>query len=253
MYNFLTKPIYNIEKLFMAKLKDEIETASPIKYKIGLKCKNAKQKELVKTIKNNEITFCTGSAGTGKSYVTLATALDLLQKDNEYQKIIILCNATESDDKSLGFLKGSLEEKLFPYAYPHLYTMGKIISNGNKETNGADVIKQMKKDGRIEIMSVTFLRGLTIDNAIVVIEEAQNLSKASCKTILTRIGDNCKYIFDGDLEQIDNKELRKNKDNCGLKHSMDRLKDIDGVGVIEFTKEEIVRNPIITKILDNWE
>lgn len=129
--------------------------------------------------------------------------------------------------------------------------MQKILTKENQ--NGKEIVKQLQKEGKIEIMCVSFLRGLTIDNAIVIIEEAQNLPKSSFKTILTRIGDNCKYIFDGDLEQIDNKELRKNKDNCGLKYAIEKLRDIYGIGVIEFNRDEIVRNPIITQILDNWD
>lgn len=236
----------------MAKSKNVSEDHVNSRIKVGLKCKNAKQKELVKSIKENEIIFCTGAAGTGKSYVTLATALDLLQKDNKYNKIVLLCNTIQSDI-DVGFLKGSLEDKLAPSAYPHLYTLSKIITSANKDINGMDIVKQLKKEGKIEIMCVSFLRGLTLDNSIVIIEEAQNLPKSSFKTILTRIGENSKYIFDGDLEQIDNKELRRNVENCGLKYSIDKLKDIYGVGVIEFTNDEIVRNPIITQILNKWD
>lgn len=227
-----------------------VEQQPQSQYKVVLKCKNSKQKELVKAIKNNEITFCTGAAGTGKSYVTLATALDLLQKDNKFEKIVLLCNTVQSD-LEVGFLKGTLEDKLAPFAFPHLYTMSKILTKENQ--NGKELVKQLQKEGKIEIMSVSFLRGLTIDNSIVIIEEAQNLPKSSFKTILTRIGDNSKYIFDGDLEQIDNKELKKSKDICGLKHAIEKLTDVDGVGIVEFNKDEIVRNPIITKILDVWE
>ena len=233
----------------MAKAKITSESA-PLKYKVGLKCKNSKQKELVKAIKNNEIVFCTGAAGTGKSYVTLATALDLLQKDNKYQKIIILCNTVQSD-LEIGFIRGGIEEKIFPFAWPHLYTMGKILTNG--EINGKDIVKQLQKEGKLEIMCVSFLRGLTIDNAIVIIEESQNLPKSSFKTILTRIGENSKYIFDGDLDQIDNKDLRRNREECGLKYAIEKLKDTNNVGIIEFDKSEIVRNPIITEILEKWD
>lgn len=219
-------------------------------YKVGLKCKNQKQKELVKSIKGNEIIFSTGAAGTGKSYVALATALDLLQKDNKFEKIIILCNTIQSDIE-VGYLKGGLDDKILPFAYPHLYTMSKILTKDGQD--GKAIIKQLQKEGKIELMCVSFLRGLTIDNAIVIIEEAQNLPKSSFKTILTRIGDNSKFIFDGDLDQIDNKELRKNKENCGLKYAIDTLKDIYNIGIVEFTREEIVRNPIITQILDCWD
>lgn len=234
----------------MAKKQNTTEQPMQSQYKVALKCKNTKQKDLVKSIKNNEITFCTGSAGTGKSYVTLATALDLLQKDNKFKKIILLCNTIESDI-SIGHLKGSIYDKVFPFVFPHLYTLSKILTKDGQD--GEEIVKQLQKDKKLEIMCVSFLRGLTIDNSIVIIEEAQNLPKSSFKTILTRIGDNSKYIFDGDLEQIDNKELKKSNVVCGLKHAVERLKDVDGVGVVEFNKDEIVRNPIITKILDVWE
>ena len=234
----------------MAKTKQEQKEDTQVTYKVNLKCKNAKQKELVKSIKDNEITFCTGAAGTGKSYVTLATALDLLKKDNKFEKIVLLCNTIFSDI-DVGFLKGDLMQKLEPFFYQHLYTMSKILSKDGQD--GKEIVKQLRKEGKLEIMCVSFLRGLTIDNSIVVIEEAQNLPKSSFKTILTRIGDDSKYIFDGDLEQIDNKELKKNNVVCGLKHAVEKLKDVDGIGVVEFNKDEIVRNPIITKILDSWE
>ena len=102
-------------------------------------------------------------------------------------------------------------------------------------------------------MCVSFLRGLTIDNAVVLIEESQNLPKSAFKTLLTRIGDNSKYIFDGDLDQIDNKDIKKGASDCGLKYAIDKLSDLEDVGSMQFTKDEIVRNPIISKILDRWD
>lgn len=226
-----------------------INCSKALNFKINLKCKNKSQKELHTLIKNNEITFCAGAAGTGKSYVALATALELLKGDNGFKKIIIVVPTVQSD-LEIGFLKGTIEDKIMPYAQAHLYTLEKILNNNGN--NGKEVVKELLKCNLIEIMCVSFLRGLTIDNSIVIIEESQNLPKSAFKTLLTRIGDYSKYIFDGDLDQIDNKDIKKSKNECGLKYAINTLNDMDEIGVMEFTKNDIVRNPIITKILDKW-
>lgn len=219
-------------------------------FKLDFKCKNATQKKLVKTIKNKDITFCSGAAGTGKSYISLATALELLKKESQYKKIVIIVPTIQSDIE-IGFLKGTLDQKIAPHSYPHLYTMEKILTQSGND--GKEIMAQLQKEGKIEVMCVSFLRGLTIDNSIVFITESQNLPTSAFKTILTRIGDDSKYIFDGDLDQIDNKEIRKNKGLCGLQYAIQHLKDVEEVGVVEFNKDEIVRNPIITKILEAWD
>ena len=221
-----------------------------LNYKIYLKCKNQSQKLLHNLIKSKEVTFCAGAAGTGKSYVALATALELLKDDNAYKKIIIVVPTVQSD-LEIGFLKGTIEEKIMPYAQAHIYTMEKILNAAGN--NGKEVVKELQKCGLLEIMCVSFLRGLTIDNAVVLIEESQNLPKSAFKTLLTRIGDNSKYIFDGDLDQIDNKDIKKGASDCGLKYAIDKLSDLEDVGSMQFTKDEIVRNPIISKILDRWD
>ena len=218
-------------------------------FKLTFKCKNATQKKLVKTIKDKDITFCSGAAGTGKSYISLATALELLKKEPLYKKIVIIVPTIQSDIE-IGFLKGTLDQKIAPHAYAHLYTMEKILTQSGND--GKEMLAQLQKENKVEIMCVSFLRGLTIDDSIVFITESQNLPTSAFKTLLTRIGENSKYIFDGDLDQIDNKEIRKNKGLCGLQYAINHLKDIDEVGVVEFSKDEIVRNPIITKILDAW-
>lgn len=219
-------------------------------YKIFLKSKNKKQEELINEIKHKEITFCSGSAGTGKSYIAMAVALDLIRQDNQFKKITLIVPTVQSDIE-LGFLKGSLEEKIFPHAEPHLYTMEKIINKSGG--NGKIAVEMLRKNGLLDIKPVSFLRGATLDEQIILIEESQNLPVSAFKTILTRLGDNCKMVFLGDIDQIDNKELRKKGVRSGLDYAIEKLSELKEVGTITFNKDEIVRNPLISKILDNWE
>lgn len=242
-----SKMAYNNED--RTDMKTYANSLKALNYKVNLKCKNQSQKKLHNLINEKEITFCAGSAGTGKSYVALATALELLKNDNPYRKLIIVVPTIQSDIE-IGFLKGDLQTKLQPYTQAHLYTMEKILSQSN--SFGKSILDELQKQGFIEFICVSFLRGMTIDNSVVVVEESQNLPKSAFKTLLTRIGENSKYIFDGDLDQIDNKEIKKSQSECGLKYAMEKLEGLNEVGIINFTKEDTVRNPIISKILDCW-
>lgn len=224
-----------------------------LKYKISLKCKNEKQKKLCEAIKDKEIVFSCGSAGSGKSFISIGMALKLLKdkEKNNYKKIILVVPTVQSD-LEIGFLPGTVDEKLQYNAEASLYTMEKCLDqSGNSKSY--DIILKLIKDGLLEIRCVSFMRGYTIDNAIVIIEESQQFPKSAFKTLLTRIGDNSKYIFNGDIEQIDNKDIKRGKDICGLSYAMDKLKDTDEIGIVTFNRDEIVRNPLITKILDKWD
>lgn len=228
-----------------------IDYGKLLNYKISLKCKNEKQKQLMKAIEENEIIFSCGAAGTGKSFISLGTALKLLKEENNYKKIVIVIPTVQSE-LEIGFLPGNVDEKLQYNAEPSLYTMQKILKIcGN--IGSREIINNLIRNGLIEIRCISFMRGLTIDNSIVVIEESQQFPKSAFKTLLTRIGDNSKYIFDGDIEQIDNNEITKGKKECGLKYAMENLNDIDEIGCVEFSNDEIVRNPLISKILDKWK
>jgi phosphate starvation-inducible PhoH-like protein len=214
-------------------------------YKVDLKCKNEKQKLHYKTIKEKEVVLISGSAGTGKSYVGFAAALELLKDpENKYKELLIVVPTIQSDIE-LGFLKGSLEEKIAPFTDAHTYTMAKIIGKHN--------VDKLILNKKIIFNVVSFMRGKTIDNTIVIIEEAQNLPKSAMKTLLTRIGENSKYIISGDYEQCDNKEIKKGKEDNGLKYVINKLSKLDEIGVVEYTNEEIVRNPLITKILNELD
>jgi len=220
-------------------ISDKKVAESLLRGKIHLKCKNPRQKKYAKMIEANQITLCTGPAGVGKSYISVVKALELLK--NSYKKIIIITPIVESEDK-IGYLKGDLDSKIFPYLYSTYYLIDKVIGKENRE-----------KLVDLEIilpMVMTHLRGVNIDDSIVVFEEAQNSTKKGMKTFLTRIGYNTKFIISGDIEQIDR---FKNDNESGLKDVVEKLKSVDDVGIMnDFTNDDVVRNPLITKILDKY-
>jgi phosphate starvation-inducible PhoH-like protein len=200
------------------------------------------QKEYYQTLENSEITICTGPAGVGKSYVAMSAAVQLLlDENNDYEKIIIVRPAVEAEEK-LGALPGNLEEKLDPYIFPSYYLLTKIVGKEAKE-------KLVQADV-IEVFALAYMRGMNIDNSILIFEEAQNSTPNQMKLLLTRIGFNSKFFISGDVEQTDR---YKDKTHSGLWDAMTRFNDIEGFGVYNFESKDIIRNPIITKILDKYD
>ena len=200
------------------------------------------QEEYWNILNENQITLCFGPAGVGKSYIAMKKAVDLLwDDDNKYEKIIIVRPAVEAEEK-LGSLPGGLEEKLDPYIYPSYYLLNKII--------GKDARERLKDEGYIEVAALAYMRGWNVDNTILVFEEAQNATPAQIKLLLTRIGFSSKFFLSGDLEQSDK---YKDKTKSGLYDAKKRLQDVKGIGIFEFGKQDIVRNPIIGEILDRYE
>ncbi len=200
------------------------------------------QKIYYETLLNNQITICSGPAGVGKSYIAMKTAVDLLlDEDNGYDKIIIVRPAVEAEEK-LGALPGNLEEKLDPYIFPSYYLLNKIIGKEAKE--------RLKDAEVIEVFALAYMRGMTIDNSILIFEEAQNATPKQMKLLLTRIGTNTKFFISGDIEQTDR---YKDKKHSGLYDALTRFNGINGIGIFEFGDKDGVRNPIITKILQKYE
>lgn len=228
----------------------KVNPSKLLNFKLKLKCKNQKQKELHNLIKEKEIVFCQGSAGTGKSYIAAETALDLL-KNGPYRRIIICCPNVESSSMPLGLLPGSVDEKLQPFFDAIEFTIEKILDDSGN-FNSKDIIVNLLKNDMVVEEAASFLRGKTFDDSIIIIDESENFNKQEMLLILTRIGRNSKMVFLGDNMQIDRKDIKKSGDKCGLDYAFDVLKDIEGIGFLEFTEEDIVRNPIITEILKKW-
>lgn len=200
------------------------------------------QKKYYEILTNSQITICSGPAGVGKSYIAMKAAVDLLSDPKSpYEKIIIVRPAVEAEEK-LGSLPGGLEEKLDPYIFPSYYLLNKIIGKESRE--------KLKEIEVIEVFALAYMRGMNIDNSILIFEEAQNSSPNQMKLLLTRIGFNSKFLISGDLEQTDR---YKNKTLSGLYDAVNKFQDIEDVGVFEFHRDDIVRNPLISKILKKYE
>ena len=173
----------------------------------------------------------------------MKAAIDLIMRpETPYEKIIIVRPAVESSDSKLGSLPGDLREKMDPYVYASFYLLHKII--------GKEATKSLEENGFIEIMSLSFMRGINVDNSILVVEEAQNSTPSEMKMVLTRIGFNSKFFISGDIEQSDK---FKQKEKSGLYDAMYKLKDINDVELFQFVNDDVVRNPIIKEILKRYE
>ena len=200
------------------------------------------QEEYYNILKDNQITVCSGPAGVGKSYISMKAAVDLLiDADNSYEKIIIVRPAVEAEEK-LGSLPGNLEEKLDPYIFPSYYLLNKII--------GKEAREKLKEAEIIEVFALAYMRGMNIDNSILIFEEAQNSTPNQMKLLLTRIGFNSKFFISGDLEQTDR---YKDKKQSGLYDALQRFSKVSDIGVYDFKNAKNVRNPLISKILEKYD
>ena len=214
-----------------------------IKRKTKEKFLTINQKKYYDTLIDSEITICSGPAGVGKSYITMKAAVDLIaDPKSPYEKIIIVRPAVEAEEK-LGSLPGNVEEKLDPYIFPSYYLLNKIIGKESRE--------KLKEIEVIEVFALAFMRGMNIDNSILIFEEGQNSSPSQMKLLLTRIGYNSKFFISGDVEQSDR---YKNKTLSGLWDAIEKFRDDNYVSTFEFKdKNDIVRNPLISKILRKYD
>jgi phosphate starvation-inducible PhoH-like protein len=215
---------------------------SLVKKKTKQKFLSDSQKTYYETLANNQITICSGPAGVGKSYIAMKCALDLLvDPETPYEKIIIVRPAVEAEEK-LGSLPGGVEEKLDPYIFPSYYLMNKIIGKETRE--------KLKEIEAIEVFALAYMRGMNIDNSILIFEEAQNSTPSQMKLLLTRIGFNSKFFISGDLEQFDR---HKDKTQTGLWDALHKFQNMSDIGTFEFLPEDVVRNPLISQILKKYE
>jgi len=215
---------------------------SVIKRKQKSKFLSDNQKDYYDILVSSQITICSGPAGVGKSYIAMKAAVDLLMDPtNTYEKIIIVRPAVEAEEK-LGSLPGNLEEKLDPYIFPSYYLLNKII--------GKDAREKLKEAEIIEVFALAYMRGMNIDNSILIFEEAQNATPNQIKLLLTRIGYNSKFFISGDLEQTDR---YKDKKQSGLYDALQRFQNVNDIGIYDFRNAKNVRNPLIGKILERYD
>ena len=227
------------EKIVMTK-KQSI--CSIVKRKTKEKFLSENQKIYYDKLKKNQITICSGPAGVGKSFIAMKCAIDLLSDpETLYEKIIIVRPAVEAEEK-LGSLPGNVEEKLDPYIFPSYYLLNKIIGKESRE--------KLKEIEAIEVFAMAFMRGMNIDNSILIFEEAQNSTPNQMKLLLTRIGYNSKFFISGDLEQTDRyKDIKQS----GLYDAIQKFQNMNDVVVFNFETKDIVRNPLISQILKRYE
>lgn len=196
------------------------------------------QARLCYALKNNDIVFATGAAGTGKTYLSVCYAVTQL-KNKSIEKIVLTRPAVEAGE-SLGFLPGDMKEKVDPYLRPLYDALYDML--------GSETVERYIEKQIIEIAPLAFMRGRTLNDAVVILDEAQNTTQAQMKMFLTRMGKNAKLIINGDITQID--LIRKNE--SGLIQACDILKDIDGIEMVHLGTQDVVRNPLVQKIIERY-
>ena len=201
--------------------------------------KTINQKRYFEALQNNDIIFGTGVAGSGKTLLAVAYALNQLKK-NKIKKIIITRPVVEAGEK-LGFLPGDLKEKIDPYLIPIYDAINEIL--------GVEQASKLIEKQVIEIAPLAYMRGRTLDNAFIILDEAQNTTDNQMKMFLTRLGFNSKMIITGDTSQID---LQRNVES-GLVHAIKILKDIKRIKVINFETIDVMRHPLVAKIIEKYE
>ena len=201
--------------------------------------RSKRQKEYVKALKTSQITMSLGPAGTGKTYLAVAVALTMLL-EKKVKRIILSRPAVEAGER-LGFLPGDLKEKIDPYLRPLYDSLHDLFDY--------DKIQKKIESGEIEIAPLAFMRGRTLKNSFAILDEAQNATKTQIKMFLTRIGENSKLVVNGDPSQID----LPNKNQSGLIESQKILKGIKEISVINFSHEDVIRHPLVTKIVQAYQ
>ncbi|MEG1710375.1 MAG: PhoH family protein [Clostridia bacterium] len=204
-----------------------------------IKSKTVGQKKYVDAMKKNTITFSIGPAGTGKTYLAVAMAVTAF-KNKDVEKIILTRPAVEAGEK-LGFLPGDLQEKVNPYLRP--------LYDALSEMFGMETYQKLLEKGAIEIAPLAYMRGRTLSNAYIILDEAQNTTHEQMKMFLTRLGEGSKMVVTGDLTQTD---LPYDKQS-GLKHASMILKEVENIAICYFTEKDVVRHPLVQAIVKAYE
>ena len=204
-----------------------------------VKCKTVGQKAYVSAIRANTVTFGVGPAGTGKTYLAVCLAV-AAYKAKQVEKIILTRPAVEAGEK-LGFLPGDLQTKVDPYLRP--------LYDALQEMFGMETYARLMEKGVIEVAPLAYMRGRTLSGAFVILDEAQNATREQMKMFLTRLGDGSKMVVTGDLTQTDLPEGK----TSGLRHAVNLLKDVEDIGVITLSERDVVRHPLVMRIVRAYE
>jgi len=203
--------------------------------------KNPAQRRFYKTISSKDITFGIGPAGCGKTYLSVHRALrELGNKDSKIDGIVIVKPLVEAAGEKIGYLPGDVEEKTAPFMMSFYYNMEQII--------GKQRLQILKESNTIQVIPLAFMRGITLANKFVILDEAQNATPEQIKMFVTRIGENSKYIITGDLEQSD---IQKHK--SGLEDAIKRFAGIHGVGLASFKEKDVVRHSLVRRLLKRYK
>jgi len=243
---FLTNIIEKEDILLSVKKNLEVEDSNVKSFKQLIKtpkksviARSGKQSEYIKALKESDIVMSLGPAGTGKSFLAVSVAVTLLM-EKKIDRVILSRPAVEAGEK-LGFLPGDMKEKVDPYLRP--------LYDALYELFGADKIDKKIETGEIEIAPLAFMRGRTLKNCFAILDEAQNATETQIKMFLTRIGENSKLVVNGDPSQVD----LINKSHSGLIKSRNILKDLNEIKIIEFSHMDVVRHPLVSKIIRAYE
>ncbi|MBO5771822.1 MAG: PhoH family protein [Alistipes sp.] len=204
-----------------------------------VKARTANQRKLVDLYDHNDLIFATGPAGSGKTYTAIALAVRAL-RDKQVRRVILTRPAVEAGEK-LGFLPGDLKDKLDPYLQPLYDALNDMIPPAK--------LQKFMEDGTVQIAPLAYMRGRTLDNAFVILDEAQNTTLSQIKMFLTRMGRNAKFIVTGDVTQVD----LPHKSDSGLVRAMHTVEGIKGIGFVEFNKGDIVRHELVKHIVEAFD
>jgi phosphate starvation-inducible PhoH-like protein len=242
----LTNIIEKEDILLSVKKNKELEESNVKSFKQLIKtprksviARSEKQSDYITALKENDVVMALGPAGTGKSFLAVSVAVTLLM-EKKIERVILSRPAVEAGEK-LGFLPGDMKEKVDPYLRP--------LYDALYELFGADKIDKKIETGEIEIAPLAFMRGRTLKNCFAILDEAQNATETQIKMFLTRIGENSKLVVNGDPSQVD----LINKANSGLIKSKHILKNLDEIKIIEFDHNDVVRHPLVSKIIRAYQ
>ncbi len=235
LVEFLNAPVRRISR----PAEGPVDGPQLVTRKTELHGRTPRQVEYLKHIQEHDITFGIGPAGTGKTYLAVASAVDAFERDL-VERIILTRPAVEAGER-LGFLPGDLTQKIDPYLRP--------LYDALYDLMGADRVAKLYEKRAIEIAPLAFMRGRTLNHAFVILDEAQNTTPEQMKMFLTRIGIGAKAVVTGDLTQIDLPKGQKS----GLKEAIDVLRDVRGIAFTQFHKEDVVRHPLVARIVEAYE